>query len=67
MSVTSQLKKKPTKQVTRLMNATMQCSNLSVAYGNCMMKNYHSMTKDACVKEFMAYKQCVMKHLGRQF
>lgn len=67
MGVTNTLKQKPMKQVTRLMSATMQCSELSAAYGSCMVKNYQNMNKDACLKEFMAYKRCVMQHLGRSF
>lgn len=63
----SALQKKPVKQVSKLMNATLQCTVLSTAYGNCMMKNYQNVSKDACVQEFLAYKECVKKHLGKSF
>ncbi|VEU22975.1 DEKNAAC104283 [Brettanomyces naardenensis] len=65
--MSTSLRKKPAKQVTKLMNATLQCTELSAAYGNCILKNYQNVTKDACVQEFMAYKKCVVKHMGRTF
>ncbi|ODV84226.1 hypothetical protein CANARDRAFT_29382 [[Candida] arabinofermentans NRRL YB-2248] len=67
MPATSLHAKKPTRQVTKLMNATMQCSQQSVLYGQCVLKNYENISKDACMAEFMNYKQCVQKHLGKRW
>lgn len=60
------LKKQPVKQATRLMAATLNCSELSAAYGKCIASKYENMGKDACLKEFLSFKSCVQKQLGRK-
>ena len=60
------LKKQPTKQATRLMAATLNCSELSVAYGRCVASKYENMGKDACLQEFLNFKACVQKQLSRK-
>lgn len=60
------LKKQPTKQATRLMAATANCSELSMAYGKCIASKYQNMGKDACLQEFLSFKSCVQKQLGRK-
>lgn len=62
----SALKKQPTKQVTRLMAATLNCSEQSIAYGKCVASKYESISKDACLQEFLNFKACVQKQLNRK-
>lgn len=45
----------------RLMQASAQCLELGAAYGQCVLKTYSNMSKDACEKEFLAFKTCVTK------
>lgn len=49
----------------RLMDASAQCSVLGAAYGQCVLKHYSNMTKDACQAEFAQFKACVQKHMKR--
>ncbi|GMM44558.1 hypothetical protein DAPK24_011330 [Pichia kluyveri] len=62
----SSLKKQPVKQATRLMAATANCSELSIAYGKCIASKYQNMSKDACLKEFISFKTCVQQQLARK-
>lgn len=62
----SSLKKQPTKQATRLMAATLNCSELSVAYGKCVASKYQNMGKDACLQEFLRFKSCVQQQLSKK-
>lgn len=61
------LKKKPTRQVTKLMSTALSCSELSVVYGQCVVKNHQNIAQNVCVEEFMAFKRCVQKGLGRSW
>lgn len=60
------LKKQPVKQTTRLMAATANCSAQSIAYGKCVASRYQNIGKDACLAEFLEFKTCVQKQLGRK-
>lgn len=62
----SALKKQPTKQATRLMVATANCSELSIAYGKCIANKYQNISKDACLQEFLNFKSCVQMQLARK-
>lgn len=49
----------------RLMQASAQCLELGAAYGQCVLKTYNNMAKDACEKEFLAFKACVTKAIKK--
>lgn len=64
--MSTQLKKQPVKQATRMMAATINCSELSIAYGRCVAAKYENMSKDACLQEFLNFKSCVQKQLSKK-
>lgn len=43
------------------MQASAKCLDLGAVYGQCVLRTYNNMSKDACEKEFTAFKQCVTK------
>lgn len=43
----------------RLMNASAKCAELGSAYGQCVLKGYANISKDACAKEFQLFRACV--------
>ncbi|CDK29707.1 unnamed protein product [Kuraishia capsulata CBS 1993] len=63
----SVVKKERVKQVPKFMQATVSCGQQSILYGQCIMKHYQNMSKDACAAEFSAYKKCVQTVLSRKW
>lgn len=53
------LKRTQTKQTPLLMKKVALCSSQGTAYGKCIGKHYQNIQKDACLKEFLALKECV--------
>lgn len=49
----------------RLMNAGGQCSKEGLAYGECVLQNYSNMQHKGCDKEFVMFKNCVSKVMGK--
>ncbi|GME71368.1 unnamed protein product [Ambrosiozyma monospora] len=66
-SASAILKSKAGKTGTMLMSANAKCADLSLAYGQCMVKNAKTGSKEACLNEFMAYKNCMKKSLSGSF
>lgn len=50
----------------RLMQASAKCADLGSAYGECVLKTYNNISKDACQKEFVLFKECVMTQMKRR-
>lgn len=49
----------------KLMKAGAACSELGVAYGECVLRTYNNIAKDTCAQEFKLFKQCVSGHLKK--
>jgi len=39
----------------------INCTPEGAAYGTCVSQNAEKIKKDACVKEFLAFKACIKK------
>lgn len=53
------LVKTQSKQMPALAKRVALCSGPATAYGKCIAQHYQNMQKDACLREFMALKECV--------
>ncbi|EJT45181.1 hypothetical protein A1Q2_05252 [Trichosporon asahii var. asahii CBS 8904] len=50
-----------------LAKATKSCAKESLAYGQCIGKQYQDVRKDMCAPEFAQFKNCVQKAFGRKW
>lgn len=51
----------------RFVEAAGACADQSVAYGNCVLSQYRTISQGACEREFAAFRQCVQSRLGRKW
>ncbi|RSH92233.1 hypothetical protein EHS25_008648 [Saitozyma podzolica] len=58
---------KDTQPLKTLAKAATSCSAQSAAYGRCIGKSYQEVSKDMCQAEFLAFKECVQKAVGRKW
>lgn len=56
---------KPVRPAKRLVQAGAQCSVEGMAYGQCMLTKYSTMTHNACEQEFAKFKKCVDQKLKK--
>jgi len=49
--------------VRGIAKAMGSCSTQAQAYGQCMLKHYQQMERDACAEEFRAFKDCMQKQV----
>lgn len=47
------------------MNASAKCAELGAAYGQCVLKTYTNISKDACAKEFQLFRACVSANMKK--
>ncbi|BFZ62457.1 hypothetical protein YB2330_003551 [Saitoella coloradoensis] len=55
------------KPLQRLASSISACSAQSAVYGKCVVVQYENIHKNACEKEFLAFKECVTKAAGRKW
>lgn len=51
----------------KFLETTSKCSKEGLMYGECILKNYATISKDQCSAEFQAFKTCVQKASGRKW
>ena len=47
----------------RLIETSAKCSQQGITYGNCVLNNYATMSKDKCGQEFNEFKNCISRQL----
>jgi hypothetical protein len=51
----------------RLVETSAKCSKEGALYGQCILNNYQTLGHNTCDKEFVAFKQCITKHIGKKW
>ncbi|KXL42541.1 MAG: hypothetical protein FE78DRAFT_120642, partial [Acidomyces sp. 'richmondensis'] len=46
--------------IEKFAEASAKCTADAAMYGKCIAANYQNVSKDMCVKEFMALKDCYL-------
>ncbi|GAA94342.1 uncharacterized protein L969DRAFT_89982 [Mixia osmundae IAM 14324] len=53
--------------VQKLAKGFTQCSQEAAIYGQCITAKYQEVEKGMCNQEFLAFKDCVQKSVGRKW
>ncbi|EGV64043.1 hypothetical protein CANTEDRAFT_114079 [Yamadazyma tenuis ATCC 10573] len=48
----------------KFIDVSAKCSVEGMAYGQCILKNYATISKDSCQAEFSSFKSCVQKQMS---
>lgn len=57
-----------TRPIEKFAAASAKCTTQGAVYGKCVAANYQNVSKDMCVKEFMALKDCyLVRHCLKVF
>ncbi|KAA1122362.1 hypothetical protein PGTUg99_037078 [Puccinia graminis f. sp. tritici] len=43
------------------------CHQAASVYGKCVATNYQQVEKDSCLMEFVSFKQCVQRTVGKKW
>lgn len=61
------MKPRDLQPIQKLAKATASCSTEAAAYGACVNAKYLEVDKDMCKEQFLAFKNCVTKAMGRKW
>lgn len=51
----------------RLMEVSGKCSKEGALYGNCVLQNYQTIGHKTCDAEFIKFKNCMVKNVGKKW
>ncbi|VVT46264.1 uncharacterized protein SAPINGB_P001127 [Magnusiomyces paraingens] len=51
----------------RFSTAVGECAPVGKVYGDCILANYQTVSKNMCLAEFMKLKECVQSKLGKKW